>query len=149
MTKEIYKLTQDISKNYSKYRFKYFTDPADEPILALSMAVNHQKPIEVSTKDNGRMFCFYPASKRVCMDMREKQLNYLDNNKQWNYNVLLLHWQNINTKTPKYKIEVRIINSNGKVKLLGLYKIWYNFTFFLEEVFGKIKRKIFSKIKYK
>ena len=47
LTKNIYSPAITIVENYSKYCFKYFNNPVDEPVLALSMAVNNSKPIKL------------------------------------------------------------------------------------------------------
>lgn len=96
LTKHIYTLSLTIAKNYSKYRFKYFSSPADEPVLALSMAVNNSKPIELPLGEREKAFCFYSVVEKIHMDIRK--LSYLNNNGEWNEDVLLLHWQNIKLK---------------------------------------------------
>lgn len=80
LTNKIYMLAMQISNEYSKYRFKYFNNPADEPILALSTAVYNCPPIELSNAQLGTAYCFLPAVKNVQMNIRKKKLTYTENN---------------------------------------------------------------------
>lgn len=42
--KEIFTKAIELTRSYDKYKFYYFTKPADEPVLALSMVLNGCKP---------------------------------------------------------------------------------------------------------
>ena len=54
----IYKVCIDISNNYKAFRFKDFRKPADEPIIALAMAVNGARLIKLMI-----VFAFYEMPK--------------------------------------------------------------------------------------
>lgn len=60
LTKCIISTALSIAKDYKRYRFKYFENPADEPILALSMAINGSKPIELPDGEKDKAFLFTP-----------------------------------------------------------------------------------------
>ena len=119
LTKSIQKKALEISADYSKYRFKYFEKPADEPILALSMAIHDCSPIELQGDRIGKAFCFYPAAEEVKMNIRKKELSYVAKAGGEPCNgVTVLHWQNHMTKKPIYGREVdRMTMGEGIVQL--------------------------------
>lgn len=78
LTKKIYRLSMKISAEYSNYRFKYFDKPADEPILALASAICDCPPVELGDEEIGAAFCFLPTVQIAKMNIRKKQLVYID-----------------------------------------------------------------------
>lgn len=147
VTRRIYKQSCKIAENYLQYRFKYFDKPADEPILALSMAINKIRPIELPEQDAGRMFLFYPTAKKIVTNIREKKLCYMNKKDNWIENVLLLHWQNLNTKKPQYKIEIVRLNERIPDLLIMLWKPVCFFYSYLENIFEKIVNRLAQKVK--
>lgn len=123
LTQRIYQQAYIIAANYSKYRFKYFEKPADEPILALSVALNNCRPIELtgnlSGSIGGRAFCFYPVARIVEMNIRTKKLIYtMKGNEEDCSEAIVLHWQNHMTKKPIYNREVdRMTMGEGRVQI--------------------------------
>lgn len=100
---QIYSTCLDIAKNYSQYKFKNFSKPADEPIIALSMAVNGQKVIE----NRGNRFCFLRNTKRIKADFFERSLSYYFDD-SWTDKVgMLIHFGTIRTIHPLYQLESR------------------------------------------
>lgn len=107
LTRDVYDLALKISSNYAAYRFKHFEKPADEPILALSLAVNNCAPIELDKAQAGRAFCFLPTVKKIKMHIRKKLLIYTTNDHDYTYKeTIVLHWQNCMTTKPIYNREV-------------------------------------------
>lgn len=110
---EIYKLAMEINNNYHKYKFKYFDQPADEPILALCMAIFDFRPIEDKTR---KAIVFYPAVTDLKADMLlgynsfEKEGIIIEKS-------FLIHWQNYFTKKAIYKTEVDKLNFLYKKRL--------------------------------
>lgn len=145
LTRYIYSLAVTISENYSQYRFKYFDEPADEPVLALSMAVNQSLPIELSIEEQQRAFLFYPTAEKIHMDIR-KGLSYLNRKGEWIDNVLLLHWQNVNTETPKYRMEIRRLDKNHPECFMYIHLfldyLYYYAQKSLFRILGGLKRRI-------
>lgn len=139
MSEKIYELAIEIAADYEQYTFKYFDKPADEPILALSMAVNDCKPIQFEDGKDMNMFLFYPVAKRVIENMTEGKLSYTVDGNKWINDVKLLHWQNKNTETPKYKIAVDSIeNENGFHKIiLKLKKPFYYIIYYFRKCFKR------------
>lgn len=126
-TKQVYDTCKIIANNYYSYKFKMFIKPADEPILALSMAINGCKPIDTRGRDGACYFVFYPVAKKIKADISIPHLSYTINGKDWENNVLILHWQNINTQRPLYKREVDIIHHGRSIKnqidyIIGIIK---------------------------
>lgn len=101
-TKKIYDDCMAVVENYSKNVFKIFDKPADEPILALSMAMNGCHPIE---KEN-QPFLFYPLAKRFRCNVIKGDLSYTANGKDWIKNVGILHWQSVNISKARYQTEI-------------------------------------------
>lgn len=128
LTRKIYNLALKISSEYSKYKFKYFERPADEPILALSMAVNNCPPIELKGAHTGRMFCFLPAARTIRMNIRDKCLAYEGNCGVTYEGVAVLHWQNHMTRKPIYYREIdRMTMSEFQVGFRFVLRwIWYH-----------------------
>lgn len=112
LTRKIYELSMKISSEYSNYRFKYFDKPADEPILALSLAVCDCPPIELKGKEIGTAFCFLPTVKIVKMNIGKQMLVYVDNAGVCRGGAIVLHWQNLYTKQPLYSREVDRISKS-------------------------------------
>lgn len=133
LTNTIYQEALSIAKDYKSYRFKYFENPADEPIIALSMAVNGAKPIELPEGERNKTFLFYPTVDHVTMDITSGRLSYL-NKKEVINDVMLLHWQNVNTETPKYKIEVLKLDKKS-VFTFYLLKFYYYTSYYIKYAF--------------
>ncbi len=47
---EIFKRAKNLAAHYSEYKFAHFSNPADEPVLALSMAVSNCHPCEADER---------------------------------------------------------------------------------------------------
>lgn len=146
LTKVIYKTVLSIAENYRRYRFKYFDNPADEPILALSMAVNNIKPIDLPQGEKEQVFLFYPTVRKAFIDMKMGKVSYKNGKGDLVEDVLLVHWQNINTEKPKYKIEVKKIDDNFKF-VLFLLNIWYYLSYYVKYNFGRVGNKLMQKMK--
>lgn len=102
---DIYKTCMDISNNYKSFRFKNFKKPADEPIIALAMAVNGAKPTE---QINNR-FCFLRNTKKLKADFFNRRLSYLFND-GYTTDGRLVHFGTSRTILPLYQIEKRKVD---------------------------------------
>ena len=103
---KIYDLAMEINTKYYQYKFKYFDDPADEPILALCMAVFNCHPIEMKTINP---IVFYPAVTNFESNINFGINSYTAKNKTIK-NSYLVHWQNYFTTRALYKTEVDRLN---------------------------------------
>lgn len=109
LTRKVFSDALKFAGSYSKYRFHMFRRPADEPVIALSMAMNHCRPIPY---DSFALTCFW-CSKALTLDMYKGKAYRSDRTP-----IPLLHWGSRNTKTPIYKkqvdqLDMRIDNVSG------------------------------------
>ena len=111
MVDNIYAICKDISKDYGSYRFKNFKKPADEPIIALAMAVNDAKPIE---QINNR-FCFLRNAKKLKADFFGRKLSYWFN-ESYTTDGKLIHFGTSRTILPLYQVERRKVDFEWKYK---------------------------------
>lgn len=140
ITKQIYKQAQDIAINYSQYKFKYFDKPADEPILALCMAINDIHPIEINTIEAEQAYCFFPATPNILIRHSPCCLSVYKNGAVIN-NVKLMHWQNINTQKPLYRIEVARLRTNNRV-VLSILHAYYYCIYFINKHTNRVMQKL-------
>lgn len=147
LTKRIYKLASNIGQHYSDYVFRYFSRPADEPIMALAMTVCDAHPIELPPPIARQFLLFYPLAVKVDCNLSTGKLRYMDMNGYWTDNVKILHWQNANTKRAKYKIEVARITTHVRVFFFVKVFCYYCFDFYQLKVlryFMGGKRKLWN-----
>lgn len=112
LTKKIYDTCKQIEKEYSSYKFKMFPSPADEPIMALSMAVHKSYPIQLQGSKLFTTYVFWWGI-RLRTNILKNQCSYTRDGKTWHHNVQLLHYGNWHTELLRYRTEVnRIKNSN-------------------------------------
>ena len=87
--KEIFALSKELAKEWDTYGFKYFDNPADEPVIALAMAISGFRPCE---KDPQILFL---PSYRGQIDVDVNGAISIDG-KKWE--VVILHFAMSNTK---------------------------------------------------
>lgn len=100
MVDDIYQTCKYISSDYDSFRFEDFKKPADEPIIALAMAVNGAKPITAPAD----RFCFLRNTKNLKADFFSKSLSYYFEN-DVNGNGKLMHFATLRTILPIYQVE--------------------------------------------
>ena len=110
--KKVFDIAQSCVPHYSEYSFNYFADPADEPLVALGMAVCGCKPIPVK-HDSVKELAFYPIldPKSVKVDIMIPRAEFFSNTLNGNmqedhYRVRLVHWSAAKAKESVYKTEV-------------------------------------------
>lgn len=111
MVDNIYTTCKDISSDYASFRFKNFKKPADEPIIALAMAVNGAKSID---QINNR-FCFLRNVKKLKANFFERILSYWFND-SYTTDGKLIHFGTSRTILPLYQIERRKVDFEWKHK---------------------------------
>ena len=94
--KRILEDAKTLSKNYADYKFKDFVNPADEPVIALSMALNKCKPID---HDGTSIICYWEHENRFDM----KILNGVALCKTNGKNTDIVHWGTRYTQSIPYK----------------------------------------------
>lgn len=124
LLKDQLKHIEYIYEHYSEYKFKYFTKPADEPLVALSTAIMGMKPVEF--KEDFRAFAFYPSVKGIKSNVLKGELSYITDDGRRIENVYLLHWSHTNTRLPHYKIEIDRLSGNYNLMHCLTHHMKYN-----------------------
>lgn len=103
---EILRLAAYIEQHYADYKFKYFSKPADEPIMALAMAIAGSHPL---TAESGYL-TFLPTVDKLCLGkyiLDSSKIFVKKGRKQ--QKTWMVHYQNHNTKKAVYKVTRDII----------------------------------------
>lgn len=102
--KAFYNTCRDIEKNYKEifFRFQYLTEPADEPIVALAMAIHKFKPIQAKPE----ILAFYRDSKIKKIDIVTGTLAYRVESGTTDHG-MLVHWATANTRKALYRTEAK------------------------------------------
>ncbi len=99
-----------ILENYHRYTFRQFSQPADEPIFALAMAVHGFKPVDKAQAP----ICFFPHETSFTSDITTGQVRYTSKyesdcgERRWAY---MVHWGSGNTSKPPYITEAARLKS--------------------------------------
>ena len=105
---EFYALVKDILSTYHDYTFRQFTEPADEPVFALAMAVCGFK----TAGDKSPDICFYPHATYFESDISSGLVRFTDRyylDRGIIPMAYMVHWGSGNTKDPVYlKEEFRL-----------------------------------------
>lgn len=141
---QMYETCLEIRDRYQEFRFRYFREPADEPILALAMALHGCRPVE----ENGECFVFYPVDcKTLTYDFSTRLCEHGEGEKK--RSILLVHFGSSHANVPLYTIEARKVHFyhrkhrswNGFEKWWGVTMCRINFLTF------RLKRKLKNKMK--
>lgn len=103
---DVFRLANYFADHFFEYEFTGFKKAADEPCLALAMAVYGCSPIDVL--EGG--ICFAPKRKQIDIDISIPKAHYHRNEFQ-SYDVNLVHWSNYHTTLSLYKFEVGKLNA--------------------------------------
>ena len=128
------------ASNYNSYKFCMFEKPADEPVLALAMALNNCKPIPY---DSFALTCFW-VHPDVKLNMYKGQAHRKDGTP-----IPLMHWGNFNTKAPVYKKQVDQMNmriggiKGAKVFFTNLGNSFRMAGYSLKQVYYSFKTVVF------
>ena len=121
--RKIFELANYFAVHFGEYAFNGFDSAADEPCLALAMAVEQCMPLDI--KEKGLVFA--PARKDIELDISKPVAFYYGKNAEDGYNVSLVHWSNYRTKLALYKFEVQKLNKMQKQKSGVLNKLLYQY----------------------
>lgn len=129
---EILQLSTYIAEHYSDYKFKYFKKPADEPILALAMAIADSKPIPSKPE----YFAFLPTVDKICINSYIHAQNHIYvESSGISQEVYIIHFQNHNTDKAPYKVVFKVLTKHLKCLAYPLWLVyliedllrpWYN-----------------------
>ncbi len=101
---EVFRKAEYFAEHYSEYRFKRFSKPADEPVLALSMALAGCEPC--SAQNRITFSLSFEGRLRVKQD---GQL-LLDRKP---YNTVILHFGTMNTRRFLYQYLLQVLNGTA------------------------------------
>jgi hypothetical protein len=142
-SRSVFETAKKFSKNYSEYKFKgNFESPGDEPVIALSMAVNKCKPI---TFNDHSIVCYWEHVNNFKLDIKNGLA--IPKNIDGNYDIV--HWGTRFTKTPIYLKQISTLNllrENKNDILVALSDYKYNIIIFYNRILNFAKR-ICNKIK--
>lgn len=141
----------DIANHYKKYffRFKYLIEPADEPIVAMAMAIHKFHPIDARPE----IMAFYRDSKIHKIDMVSGKLVYTVESGSTD-NGLLIHWATANTKKALYKNEVWklkcMYEKKGFFRTVKLFvnNSWISYVFLWSVAFKEKVKRYISRCKW-
>jgi hypothetical protein len=131
------------SENYADYKFKgKFQNPGDEPVVALSMAVNGCKPI---THDFSSLICWWEHENLFDLDIINKSAYC----RPLNTKTDIVHWGTRFTKSIPYLKEMAALNltiNNAGSKEIKKSNKHYNRLAFKQKTIT-LKTRVINKIK--
>ena len=143
LCKKIFDSAKEFSKDYYSYGFKgKFTNPGDEPLIALSMAINKCKPIK---HDSSAIFCYWECEDGVKLSFKNNSAYVVPENIYTD----IVHWGTRFTKTPIYLKQISALNllkENKSDFTLALSDLKYNIIIFYNRILNFAKR-VCNKIK--
>lgn len=144
---EVFRLANYFANHFHEYEFTGFKNAADEPCLALGMAIQHCRPLDIH--DKGLVFA--PSRKAIDLDITLPKAVWHKNSVE--YNIYLVHWSNYRTKLSLYRFEVEKLLALRANKTSGMkwnffyrHKLRYymlsilNIKTYLERGVNKIER---------
>lgn len=144
---EVFKLANYFAEHFHEYQFNGFREAADEPVLALAMAVQHCWPLDIHEKG----LIFAPSPQTVDLDITVPKAHYHKDGRE--YDVHLIHWSNYRTKLALYRFEAEKLlalregrASGFKYDILYQHKLRYyilcveNLKAYTERCVNKVKK---------
>lgn len=118
------------SLQYEKYHFKgKFQNPGDEPVVALSMAVNHCRPI---VHDNSVLLCYWEHENRFALDISGNRAFC----KPLRQKTDIVHWGTRFTRQLLYQREAAVLALMSRRASAGrifLFNLSFNLKIYLEK----------------
>lgn len=147
--RRVFEIANNAAEHYTDYAFNMFRKPADEPVLALGMAVCNCKPT-----DAFETAIFNKTQHIDCDILAPYAFQTIRNEKR---PARLVHWGNPSTRRSRYLFESSKMNAflkSGGHKSLS-YKILYDkglkrrllFVYDITADFRGLKRRVLNKIK--
>lgn len=98
---------QNLIAEYHKVSYKAFNAVlADEPVLALAMAIMDYKPIDRKPE----YYCFVPFSTELSANYYRKKVSYSNPKDGHVAQCCIVHWGNKNTQKARYRTEMKTID---------------------------------------
>ena len=101
MSRKVMDDAKSFIPDYTKYGFRGKFDLGDEPLVALSMAVNSCRPLPFIPED---ICCYWEHTDRMDLDITQGKAIM-----NGQYNVMLLHWGTRFTRGLEYKKQVALL----------------------------------------
>lgn len=102
--KAVFDTAKEIARDYHRYHFKgNFSSPGDEPVLALSMALNHCRPTQ---QDTGLICCYWEVENAISLSPAKGKARLLRENKD----TILVHWGTRFTRDLLYEKQIAIFS---------------------------------------
>lgn len=142
---KVFSLAKYCAAHYQDYSFSGFDKPADEPVLALGMAVCNCRPIKGWRSE----LLFSPNERYLKVDISIPKAEFKCDGTT--YNPRLIHWGNYKTTKSLYRFEVEKMEKNGlRREFPLLYRLLYEWKirrFFLRfydltALIGRARRKV-------
>lgn len=100
----VFRTAQHIIDHYFDYEFAGFkNEPADEPALALSMAVHNCKSLRNMNEQHCAHVCNMPRMNHLNADITVPKCVFEENNEEWQGE--LIHWGSARTRYAYYRFE--------------------------------------------
>ena len=112
--RKVFDLAKYAAEHYKDYPFVIFNAPADEPVLALGMAVCDCRPVDVSEVG------IYVKRKDLPMDILKPSASWTYGGRT--FPVKLVHWGNFGTMKAQYLLEVERLNRDLAGKPLSPFR---------------------------
>lgn len=149
---QVFKDAKAFVPDYPKFRFKgNFSNPGDEPLVALSMAVNNCHPIPFMPE---AICCYWEHIEHMTIDITRGIAKV---EQKTMYNADLIHWGTRYTRELEYKKQLELLtileeSANGNINLISKCKKKYDRLMLIEKIkifFVRVKNKIQRTIKLK
>ena len=101
-SRKIFEDAKSFIPEYQKYQFRGKFDLGDEPLVALSMAVNNCHPITFIPKD---ICCYWEHTDHMAIDITKGQATV-----NGQYDTILLHWGTRFTRELEYRKQVALLD---------------------------------------
>lgn len=102
---KVFRDAKEFVPDYPKYKFKgKFSNPGDEPLVALSMAVNNCRPIPFILE---AICCYWEHVDHMTIDITQGIARV---DQEPKYNADLLHWGTRYTRELEYKKQVELLS---------------------------------------
>ena len=142
LCKKVFDTAKAFVENYYSFGFKgNFTKPGDEPLIALSMAVNKCKPIK---HDFSAIFCYWECENSINLSFKNNSAYVIPEN----IHTDIVHWGTRFTKTPIYLKQISALNllrENKPSIMLSLSDFKYNSIIIYVGLLNLVKR-VYNKI---
>ena len=137
--RNVFNIAQNCASHYSDYAFKGFAKPADEPLLALGMAVCGFEPIP-NERGSQVEYIFAPKRMRLDADILNGTARYHRDEKT--VEGAIIHWSNYLTEKSCYQYEVYKLRTGHSSALAAALSRFYDLRAICCRIVRGIKRKV-------